>query len=230
MIELIFAIVVIGITLMQAPTLIAQANKSATVGYMQESIAIAAAHTSQLLTYAWDEQNTDQYNMNMLSVTAGDAALNPVGAGRAASGTLSAFASSRVRRFNPVDFPMASVGLNLDTNESVGSEDDLDDFNNASRSLHISVSNPTADGEYIDKDVSILTTINYSVDTAPYNNSSWFRINSISTPAPGGTTNIKYVTTTLTTTNAAEELSKNIVLRAFMCNIGSANLLSISGI
>ena len=234
MIELIFAIVVIGITLMQAPTLIAQANKSATVAYIQESIAIAATHTSQLLTYAWDESNTDQYNMNILNVSAtGDSELLPdttFGVVRTSNGIPSPLASSRVRIFHPVDAPAASA-LGLDGTEVSGTEDDVDDFNNTTTTLQISATaNDTNDGEYIDKNINIQTLVNYSADTANYNNSTSFVITSINNTDAGGTTNIKYVTTILTTTNTAEELSKSIVLRAFMCNIGSARLESRSGI
>ena len=234
MVELIFAIVVIGITLMQAPTLIAQAGKSATVAYMQESIAIAATHTNQLLSYAWDEQNTDQYHMNILNVSAtGDSELNPdttLRVVRASGGAASAFASSRVRLFHPVDLPAASAALGLDTNESAGTEDDVDDFDGATTTLQVHTANNTNDGEYIDKNISIATAINYSSDAANYDNNASFTINSISNTAAGGSTNIKYVTTTLTTTSTAEELSKSIVLRGFMCNIGSARLESRSGI
>ena len=234
MIELIFAIVVIGITLMQAPTLIAQANKSATVAYMQESIAIAATHTSQLLTYAWDENNTDQYNMNILNVSAtGDSALNPdttLGVVRASDGIPSPLASSRVRTFHPVDFPTAAA-LGLDGTEASGTEDDVDDFHNTTTTLQLSATaNATNDGEYIDKNISIQTLVNYSADTANYDNNESFTINSINGADANGTTNIKYVTTTLTTTSTAEELSKKIILKAFMCNIGSARLESRSGI
>ena len=235
MIELIFAIVVIGITLMQAPTLIAQANKSATVAYLQESIAIAASHTSQLLTYAWDEQNTDLYNMNILGVAGGDSKLDPKGAGavRGATGAPSPLADFRVRRFNPVDAPMATAALGLDGVEIVGKEDDIDDFNGETTTLTLEnnhSTNLTQDGGYIDTNITIATAINYSADTANYENGTSFIINNISDADANTTTNIKYVTTTLTTNSTAEELNKRIILKAFICNIGSARLESRTGI
>jgi len=39
-----------------------------------------------------------------------------------------------------------------------------------------------------------------------------------------GTTNIKLISVTLTSTSGVNELNKTIVLRAFGCNIGAAEL------
>ena len=50
MIELIFAIVVIAIVLMSAPTLINQSIKSSFVGFQQESINTVATHLNLILT------------------------------------------------------------------------------------------------------------------------------------------------------------------------------------
>jgi len=58
MIELIFALVIMGIVLMSAPMLIQQSIKSGNVALQQEAIAAAAAHTSMILSLHWDESNT----------------------------------------------------------------------------------------------------------------------------------------------------------------------------
>ncbi|HID37394.1 MAG TPA: hypothetical protein EYP39_08505 [Ghiorsea sp.] len=60
MIELIFAIVIMGIVLMSAPLLISQAEKGAIVGVQQEAISAAASNIGMILTRHWDEQDTDE--------------------------------------------------------------------------------------------------------------------------------------------------------------------------
>jgi len=60
MIELIFAIVVIGIVLMSVPNLVWTAGKSGYVGIQQEAINEAASHLNMIWSYPWDERDTDE--------------------------------------------------------------------------------------------------------------------------------------------------------------------------
>jgi len=57
MIELIFAIVIIGITLLSAPMIISQSVQSINTNLKQEAIAAAASQISLILTYPWDEKS-----------------------------------------------------------------------------------------------------------------------------------------------------------------------------
>lgn len=232
MIELIFAIVVIGITLMSAPTLIAQATNSATVTYKQESIAIVAAHANHILTYPWDEQNNHAFATDILQVTHGDTRLDANANGVRQAAGPAAFTASRARRFNLFDNPAASAVLDSDGSETESDYDDMDDFvgDNITLAGISGTNNHSNDGEYIDKTMKLVTTVNYSNDTANYGNPNSFTINTISDTAAAGSTNIKYATITISSTSGAEELSDSITLHAFMCNIGGANIETVDGI
>ena len=59
MIELIFAIVIVGIALLSVPNLIYRATESGYTAMQQEAIAAAASDISLILTKRWDEANTD---------------------------------------------------------------------------------------------------------------------------------------------------------------------------
>ena len=59
MVELIFAIVIIGVVLLSAPMLIYQASQNNTVALQQEAIAAVAAHTRILLSKHWDEADAN---------------------------------------------------------------------------------------------------------------------------------------------------------------------------
>ena len=59
MIELIFALVIMGIVLMSSPMLIQQSIRSGNVALQQEAISVAAAHTTVILSMGWDENNSN---------------------------------------------------------------------------------------------------------------------------------------------------------------------------
>ena len=60
MIELIFALLIMGIVMMSAPMLISTASKSSAVSTQQEAINEAAAQLNMILGFHWDEQDTDE--------------------------------------------------------------------------------------------------------------------------------------------------------------------------
>ena len=218
MIELIFALVIMGITLMSAPMLISQATKSSFVAFQQESIAVTASHTNALLTYAWDEQNTQAIaNRNAIltvSVNAEDL-LDP--GVRAVPGR---------RGFNVADpNATASTTLGADVSTPNENDDDVDDFIDVNQTLTLATLAPGAvdTGDYIDQNVSLQTSVNYMNDSANYDSPTGDVV--FDTPAAfvTFTSNIKYISVTLTSTSASSELNdKQITFNAFMCNIGGA--------
>ena len=221
MIELIFAIVVIGISLLSIPNLLAISSRSSLVTLQQEAIAMAASHTNALMTYAWDEQNTDAlglYVTDKLHVASGDALLNE-------GAVALQFPSARSRNFSPAGINASALGVDInDTN------DDVDDFNaiNSSTSEAIigGASNAANQGEYIDVNITQTTNIAYGSDIASYDSASGtFTFHRpFGAAAPAGTTNIKLIDTELTSNAAEVELQeKDIILKAFMCNIGANN-------
>ena len=232
MIELIFAIVVIGITLLSIPPLLSTATKSSIVSFQQESIAIAASHTNALMTYAWDEQNTADYNPNaILNVTNGDSELAQVDGTTRRGPTLGlSFPANRLRAYsdnNVTDALDATILLGRDGNGTVTDlDDDIDDFvRNDLGLISDTTANAANQGEYMDKEITISTAVSYGDDISNYANPSG--IFSFSQPfsraavAANTSTNIKLISGTLTTTEVSLN-DKQITLRAFMCNIGAA--------
>jgi len=211
MIELIFSIVIMGIVLMSAPMLISTATQSTFVALQQEGINEAASRVSEILTYAWDENNT--HNSTCISptlhVSNGDNKLDVNNSNRRVGVPIES--DFRTFKCGTEEYNASSLGLE-------GSEkNDIDDFSNNSQLVEIiSGSGGT---NYIEKTtVNIATSIYYATDTALYNKEEFsYAFPHVSTVA---TTNIKGITVTLTSTSTTTELSKTIILHAFSCNIG----------
>ena len=234
MIELIFALVIMGIVLLSAPMLIQQSANSNTVVLQQESIAMIAAHTNAMMTYFWDEQNVNHPN-NILQVTNGDAALDPKNP---------VLPANIIRlRSNAITVPLArkrgidnnnilnattTLGVDSDAGGISTGRNDVDDFQGLPATL--TLQGTIIFSKNIDKSITITSTIQYADDATPdytadpINFSTPFN-NPFAVTGLGisPTSNVKLITTQLTTTAAATELQKNIVLHAFMCNIGGAS-------
>jgi len=221
MVELIFAIVVMGISMLSIPLMLESATKSSTVAFQQESIAIIASHANSMMTYAWDESNTQDFTPNsILTVTDGDDDLD-------GNTTVNQANQLRQRDIASNATPLASFGLGQDdplVPEIIA--DDIDDFDQNVTLLKIAAAGTQAitQGEYMDIHISMRTAVTYLNDTADYgacavascefsNASAQWDI------AFAGTSNIKLITTTLTSSNVEQ---KQILLRSFMCNIGAA--------
>ena len=229
MIELIFAIVIMGIVLMSAPMLISTAYKSGYVALQQESIAAASSDIGMILTHHWDEEDTDENLSAPILQTTGDTDLNEDtyidGNGTGVRAGTSIYSK---RNF------LTSLGGRLDATAvtSLGSDggdrDDIDDFDTLSSNLYDEESTSTSEGDIIDKNVELNTTVAYINDT-PTAGTYAGAGNSITLPfsttaVTTNTTNIKMVNVTLTTTQTEVEMAKKIVLKAFSCNIGTYEL------
>jgi len=228
MIELIFAIVIMGFALMSAPMMIANATKSSNVAFEQESIAIAAAHTASLMSYAWDERNSDGWAQDNIlctdSTTTGLVCNNSTDATR-----LRKIANSPAYNTKASSSSSFSTADALPPGGGVGTEsswDDVDDFDQNITTLTVADATPsvTNEGDYMDQSVSILTDIAYIADApsnptfATCNSTNGCAYSNPATAAIGTSTSVKQITTTLTSTNLPD---KQIALNAFMCNIGA---------
>jgi len=225
MIELIFAIAIMGIVLMSVPNIIRTTQRSSYLAIQQEGISEASTHLNNILSYAWDQNDTNaSYLPPILSVNNGDPALGEIPATARRLGT--PIQSSRTfRRSDGKTFTASAIGL--DPGESIGNENDIDDFNNETYHLTQLQAPGSAGEDYVERglDVNITATVHYANDrpsNGNYNSSQTLRFNTPS-PATTGTTNIKLITVTLVSNRAAAtpELEKKIVLKAFSCNIGS---------
>jgi len=234
MIELIFALVIMGIVLMSAPQLVSQAMKSGYTSTQQELIAAATSHMSLVLSRHWDENNTAGIDRAKVLGTTTSATLG-----------LDANASTHARFGTPIQSTNGGHRLFFDSiagesNASLvtafgqkgedtapNTYDDIDDYNNVSVKMTSSTRNPA--GDYIDTNLSIDTVVRYlkskptggtdynsSVNLLKY--SDPFKTSTLTT----GTSDIKRVTITLLRERAnSAELDANITLNAFSCNIGS---------
>lgn len=219
MIELIFAIVVIGITLLSAPQILNVSIQSSNVAMQQEAIAAAGTGIGLVLTRHWDERDSNSttgYGILRVS-TAGDDQLS--------NGTRDVNISYTTRKYNAnAGFtdatPPADFGTDIGDNAIL---DDMDDFHNDTQELRLyageSASLSQNEGEYLDTQMYMTTQIAYANDSTPtYTNSPVIFNNPFQTSTTS--TNIKLITVRLQTNQAAAEHQKNISLSAFTCNIG----------
>jgi len=230
LIELVFAIVIIGITLLSVPNLISTATSSSNQIIKQEAIANAASYINIILSQFWDE-NATELNNPILKVSSGMDELSKTSTSsnlKYAIRVGSALSTSR--RF------VADLNGNfLTANSTLGREesadvdpDDIDDFNNIAYSLFYSINNTATDmGDYKDLSIEINTRIRYIYE-APTNMPSTFNKSKVKFDNPFSSakvkidsTNIKSIEVTLI---SAKDLNKRVILRAFSCNIGNSKL------
>ncbi|MFT7880516.1 MAG: type II secretion system protein [Sulfurimonas sp.] len=236
MIELIFAIVILGIVMMSAPLLINTATQSGYVAMQQESIAIASSEISMIMTHQWDEQGSDENLTTPIVSTGGDTDLGPANdADGHPTGKRAGTLNIETQRsfFTTVG---SSYSATLPVNFKVEADfDDIDDFHNTTSQVSV-YNNEDTDrivgevGDVADINVTLLSTIRYMSD-APDAGSSSYQGSSdtlIYSPfgkaTPATTSNIKHVNVTLTTNSTDADLNKTIILNAFSCNIGSYEL------
>jgi len=225
MIELIFAIVVIGIVLLSTPMLIQQSINSGYVALQQEAIAAISSHTGILLSKHWDEGDAN----NTTGVAPIIELNNSISTIFHLAGILDINLSSRTSAIGEGNLTVSIIGV--DANEtSPDLFDDIDDYNN--QDLNLSIFNnevaSTSMGDYIDQNVTINTVVTFADDRPNGVDSlSGTTINAGNTiytnqDVSPNTSNIKFIKVNLTSKNSTiKELEKNITLNAFSCNIGT---------
>ncbi len=220
MIELIFALVIMGIVLMSAPQLISIATKSGYATIQQEAINEAASQVNILMGYYWDEAVADEtFPPPVLHVSAGNSDLDENGTSGLRKGTPRLSQRSFIRYDGQELSATLPSLLGDDSNDS----DDIDDFIGDTNLTLVEVSS----ADYVEHEtINIDTNISYIEDDpaggnyAP-NGSNIIVFSPDFSSTPGGTTNIKGITVTLTSSAGMDELNKTIVFHAFSCNIGS---------
>jgi len=229
MIELIFSIVVIGITLMSAPLLMQQASSSGYVTMQQEGISEAASRVNIITGNHWDEENTYEGILDtVLQTDSKSSDLNEsLGADGNGSGRRLGTPKESYRSYvDPTNTRYMSTAPNdfgLDDGEIANdTEDDIDDFG-ATGLILVDL----ADVDYGETTtVSIATEIAY-IDDVPASggyNGKTLRFDPNFNETLTRTSNIKRIKVTLTSTSDIEELNKTIVFNAFSCNIGTPQL------
>lgn len=227
MVELIFAIVIMGIILMSAPQLINTAAKSGYVAIQQESINEAASRVNMIMGFHWDENSADETVLDPILQTA-----SPVG--DLAESTYADGNGTGIRRGTPKEsyrsfvrpdgsrFSATAAGaLGND-----GIENDIDDFTGT---IGLVLSGAGTGEDYIEKNVTIVTEVRYISDAPDWNsyntNTNTINYDPNFTQTLGTTSSVKRISTTLTSdAGSPDELDKTITLHAFSCNIGGYKL------
>ena len=225
MIELIFALVIMGIVLLSAPMLIQQSINSGYVTLQQEAIAAASSHAGILLGKHWDEGDANNTTGVAPIITLNTQQPNsPFTLG----GIIDVNTSSRTSAIADNNISASPIGT--DGNETTTDlYDDIDDYNNID--LNLTIFNgeaTTADiGEYVDQNITIRTIVTFANDrnsTDSDFNNSIVEVNNIylNRDLGGVESNIKFIRINLTSQNSIiPELEKNITLNAFSCNLGT---------
>ena len=235
MIELIFALVIMGIVMMSAPMLIGTATSSTYVALQQEGINEAASRVNMIMGYAWDENDTNvSFVPPILTVTAGHVDLNEI-MGLTPTGRRIGTPLLSQRTFllsSGADPDLNASTLGADANDA-GTPDDIDDFGGTTLVLGDGAGAAAAAVDYVEDSaagtIGIATVITYVADAPVAAGAGWYSQNTLAlSPAGGagvvGTSNIKAITVRLTSAHADAALSKTIVLQAFSCNIGGHDL------
>ena len=226
MIELIFAIVVMGIALLSAPMILGMSIQSANISMQQESIAATASELSLIMTHPWDEGDSNNTTgFGILRVAGGDPALN--------------FGSRDVNYSRIFNNPLIGQDQNASATVTFGNGDniplnDIDDFDGVVSRVTLysgfEISNLSNNqGEYLKGvNFTLTTAVDYINDNAAYTSNTVAFNPPFTTSIPS--TNIKRITVTLAPTGNAlvAEHNQSIVLYAFVCNIGNAAITPVA--
>lgn len=209
MIELVFAIVIMGIAVMSLPLILTQVQNNNAFAMQQEAILAAKAKIGEILTYEWDENSYDANASRsfVLDTANGDNELNATAGTPRRVGHID---SDYRRKFFPVATQASIIGADG------GDLDDVDDFNGQATTIAAPLEGAgTLDYVFT---LRLTPTITYASDTATYSNSPLndFTFNFANA---GTITNIKTISVMVSGADT------NITLRTFLCNIGESTLL-----
>lgn len=210
MIELIISIVIMGIVLLSAPMLVNTATSSVSVALQQESINEAVSRVNMIMTYPWDENNTDDTCIPpVLHVSNGDPELDPV-TGTPRRPGVPFLSASHTFKCGINEFDASSLG------SDGGDADDIDDFTGT---ITLTDFGGSGGKDYLETTtVNMQTNVFYGEDNTSYSSNNVNYNFSPSSVTP--TSNIKVIQVVLTSTSGADELNKSITFNAFSCNIG----------
>ena len=215
MLELIFAIVIMGIVLMSAPMLISTAAKTTSVVLQQEGINQASSRINMILTYPWDQNDTnDSCIPPVLHVTDGDPELDINASTKRRLG-VPLGSNSHTSKCGNIELNASLVlgqeGLTLD---------DIDDFIDLNGTL-LNVAGGAGGQDYLEQGtVRIVTNVDYLQDNTRYNNVGTIIFFPNVPAVARRSTNIKRISVVITSTSPADTLEKTITLNAFSANIG----------
>ncbi|MBP1682084.1 MAG: hypothetical protein H6Q35_2423 [Proteobacteria bacterium] len=216
MLELVFAIVIMGIAVMSLPLILTQVQTNNAFALQQEAILAAKTKIGDILTHEWDDNSYDAIAQRsfVLDTANGDGTLSRVGTTNQRIGHINA--DYRRKLYD------ATVVLNDRSASAIGADggdlDDIDDFSGQATTIARTLET-AGTLDYVFTALTLTPTITYASDTATYRNSTLTNFTFNPANAPATPTNIKTIAVTVTGGN------QNITLRAFSCNIGESSLL-----
>lgn len=205
MIELVFAIVIMGIAVMSLPLILTQVQNNNAFAMQQEAILAAKAKIGEISTYEWDDKSFDTNGSFVLDVTGGSVDLNRTN-GQLRKGHVNAEGR---RKFFPNTTNATAV--------TTSSANDIDRFSGIPKSIVASAEVAGKGLDYVFP-LTLTPTITYANDTATYSNSP---LNNF-TFNPDDTHTITNIKTISVLVSGAD---RNITLRTFLCNIGESSML-----
>lgn len=219
MIELIIAIIVMGIAVMSLPMILTQTQNNDAIAMQQEAILSTKAKMGFITSYMWDENSWDgganiSRILDTTNSASADNAFDVVPTDIRRRGNFLADARRRLRNVGDVRRdPFTGVqpaGIN-----------DISDFNGTNDSITLNAN----DMDYL-FGITINATINYLTDSlvvgGNYRTDPIIQFNFNTANTVANPTNIKMIT--LTTTSPTNS-DINITLRSFASNIGQSKIL-----
>ena len=211
MLELIIAIVVMGIAVMTLPILLLKTQNNNAYTLQQEIILAARTKMGDTLTYRWDEHSLINNKIFILK-TNGDSELNATSQSEYIR-RIGNVKGDKRRRFSP-DLNSSTPVANLGPDS--GDLDDIDDFDGKVDTLELSSQSTSLDYHFTD--FNLTTTVVYVSDSANYNNQT---LNFVFGTTPDtNTSNIKMLTLKVSGPN-----NTPFTVRSYSCNIGESELL-----
>jgi len=211
MIELVIAIVVMGIAVMSLPLILTQSQNSNALALQQEAIMATKTQLAYILSYEWDENSFDaNASTSRVLVTNSDNDLN----------------ATDIRRNGHVEgekrrrlWDTSASNTQRSPDSEILGKNDIDDFNNYSETVAIASQNM----DYIFT-LELNTSVRYFTDTATYGDENLTDFSfDYASATPGNPSNIKMIA--VTARDLPNRNSLNITLRAFASNIGESGIL-----
>jgi prepilin-type N-terminal cleavage/methylation domain-containing protein len=212
LIEVVFAIVIIAISMMSVPTLLSQSSKSDELSIIQESILASVTKIGNILSFSWDGNSYDSSNriVRVLDVKGGDSELDRVVTTPIATNDNNLrvghiYVNKRRRFFDFITYGKVYPGNNINS---------INQFNGQTTTI-----SGSGAYDYKDKGLILKSKVFYISDRANYASKN-VKFNISSKPF-SNSTNIKMIE--LNTTSPM--LNKSFILRTIVCNIGQSKLL-----
>ena len=226
MIELIYAIVIMGLVFITLPMILLNNNRSVEQNLLQETILIATTKLNSILSYQWDETSRDANTSislaktEVVDTTSAVAALQRV----ASDFRVGHFQQPLHRRMTPnVDAAtrMASTALGADT----GDLDDIDDFIVTNDAVITHTAGTAVDYKY---DYNMDVTVSYADDNAFRGGTSYassaIQFSFDTAAYTASTTSLKKVDLLVKADTNNDGTDEEIIrLRAFSANIGETD-------